>query len=169
METNWVNWRHPLRLAPRREHVMGEVKFVVLPTVVWSKKCLNVTPRTVDGVSIIPRPSETGYRHPCYWIGTLGKCYSHHRNIPANLVDTMFSGRTASRAVYPGIPWWHYLSDAPYVCGFVTLYYTHLHLPECTLANWCLKDAFECGLMGKRRSNLDSGVGRNWEGKKCIT
>jgi hypothetical protein len=38
-----------------------------------------------------------------------------------------------------------------------------------TMVNWCLKDAFECGLMGKRRSNLDSSVGRNWEGKKCGT
>jgi hypothetical protein len=48
----------------------------------------------------------------------------------------MFSGRTASRAVYPGIPWWHCLSDAPYLWGYITLYYTQLHLPECTVANW---------------------------------
>ena len=128
-----------------------------------------------------PRPSETGYRQPSYWIGTRGKFYSHHRNIPANLVDTMFSGRTASRAVYPGTPWWLHLYDAPYSWGFITLHNIQLHLPECTIANWRLKDAFEmicvfehrpafeCSLMGKGRWNLDSSVGSNWEGKKCKT
>lgn len=38
-----------LRLAPRGEHVMGEMEFIVLPLVVWSQKSLHVTPRTLDG------------------------------------------------------------------------------------------------------------------------
>jgi len=48
-----IELRHALYLTPRREHVMGEMVFVVLPPVVWSKESLNVTLRTLDGISVI--------------------------------------------------------------------------------------------------------------------
>jgi hypothetical protein len=46
--------RHKFCLATRREHVMGQMEFVGLPPVVWSKESLNMTPRTLDGISMIP-------------------------------------------------------------------------------------------------------------------
>jgi hypothetical protein len=33
---------------------MGPMEFVVLPLVVWSKESLNMMPRTLDGISMIP-------------------------------------------------------------------------------------------------------------------
>jgi hypothetical protein len=33
---------------------MSEMVFVVLLAVVWSKESLHVTPRTLDGISVIP-------------------------------------------------------------------------------------------------------------------
>ena len=45
--------RHTLYLTSHREHVMGEMVFVVLRPVVWSKESLNVTLRTLDGISVI--------------------------------------------------------------------------------------------------------------------
>jgi hypothetical protein len=44
---------HPLCLAPRREHVMGEVECLVFTPVKKKKKNLRVTPRTIDGVSMV--------------------------------------------------------------------------------------------------------------------
>jgi hypothetical protein len=109
--------KHSLCLAPRREHVVGEMKFVVFPPVVWSKKRLNMTPRTLDGVSTISGVTTAGVTlqinpRVLQKLDTDSRVteqkreefYSHHRTFPANLADTMFSGRTASRAVYPVTP-----------------------------------------------------------------
>ena len=46
--------RHPLCLAPRRKHVVGQMEFIVLLPAVRSKEGLNVTPRALDSICVIP-------------------------------------------------------------------------------------------------------------------
>jgi hypothetical protein len=48
-----IELRQNLCLSPRHEHVMGQMEFVVLPPVVWSKESLNMTPRRLDCISMI--------------------------------------------------------------------------------------------------------------------
>jgi hypothetical protein len=46
--------KHPHGLAPRREHVMGQMILVILRAVVWPYKLLNRTPHGLDCVCMIP-------------------------------------------------------------------------------------------------------------------
>ena len=46
--------RHLLCLAPRRKHVVGQMEFIVLLLAVRSKEGLNVTPRALDSICVIP-------------------------------------------------------------------------------------------------------------------
>ena len=46
--------RHPLCLAPRRKHVVGQMEFIALLPAVRSKEGLNVTPRALDSICVIP-------------------------------------------------------------------------------------------------------------------
>ena len=46
--------RHPLCLAPHRKHVVGQMEFMVLLPAVRSKEGLNVTPRALDSICVIP-------------------------------------------------------------------------------------------------------------------
>ena len=46
--------RHPLCLAPRRKHVVGQMEFVVLLPAVRSKEGLNVAPFALNSICVIP-------------------------------------------------------------------------------------------------------------------
>jgi hypothetical protein len=49
-----VELRAPHCLAPRREHVVGQMKMIVLPLVVWPKEIFNRTPHRFHRVCMIP-------------------------------------------------------------------------------------------------------------------
>jgi hypothetical protein len=50
MEVRW----NAFSLAPRREHVVGKVEFIVFPAVVLAEESLNRAPRSLDGVRVGP-------------------------------------------------------------------------------------------------------------------
>ena len=47
-------WWYAQCPAPRREHVMGEVEFVILPAVVLPEENLDFVPRALDGICVCP-------------------------------------------------------------------------------------------------------------------
>ena len=51
MQELYERWHTP-RLAPRREHVMREMKFVIIPAVALPKENLDSTPRALDSVGM---------------------------------------------------------------------------------------------------------------------
>jgi len=51
MQELYERWHAP-RLAPHREHVTREMKFVIIPAVVLPKENLDSTPRAIDSVGM---------------------------------------------------------------------------------------------------------------------
>jgi hypothetical protein len=51
MQELYVGW-YARRLAPRREHVVRWMKFVIIPPVVLAKENLDSTPRALDCVCV---------------------------------------------------------------------------------------------------------------------
>jgi len=75
MEVRW----DAFSLAPRREHVVCKVEFIVFPAVVLAEESLNRAPRSLDGVrrkNLFGAPSSLSIRRPNDNLGT----YCHLRN-----------------------------------------------------------------------------------------
>jgi hypothetical protein len=51
MQELYERWDTP-RLAPRRGHVVRDMKFIIIPTVVLPKENLHSTPRALDSVCV---------------------------------------------------------------------------------------------------------------------
>jgi len=51
MQELYERW-HALHLAPRHEHVVGEMKFIIIPAVVLPKENLDLMPRALDSVGV---------------------------------------------------------------------------------------------------------------------